>query len=1246
MNSRLAIFCDKLLEAGWLAALVVAPLYFNVYSSRVFEPDKAALVRSLALVMLAAWVVRQFENGLPDAASLRAALRRQPLYLPTLAVASVYMLATLLSLVPGVSLWGSYQRMQGAYTTLSYIVIFFVTTTTLRTRAQFDRAINTLIVTSFPIAFYGLLQHYRLDPLPWGGDTVLRVASNLGNSIFVAAYLIMVAPLTLARLLAPTAAPDGRKGGRVLYLAAGGVLTALWTFDFSIGTSAALALLPLAIILARVTKSDPRGAILRATYTLVLAAQFAAILFTQSRGPFLGLAGGLFVFAILYARVRGARKFVLGAAGVALGGAIFLGVFNLPASPLDPLRQLPYVGRLGQIFETAAGTGRVRELIWQGALQIVSPHAPLWSPTTGDDALNLVRPLVGYGLEAMYVAFNPFYPPELAQLEARNASPDRAHNESFDALVMTGGIGFAASILLFGSVFYFALKWLGLLADARERRWFIALWLAGGLVAALGFGAWRGWHYVGVALPAGMMLGFFVFLVVGAGRTHARAEMDPVRALWLIALISAISAHFIEIHFGIAIVATRLYFWFLAALLAVASLNHVGEPAPAPVIEAKPERAPETTRRRKRVPRPSPPPRQAPENNALAPVLAWTALTTLILLTLTYEFVNNQTGATSALEAVRQSLFFKANGETSGVFLLFALTWLVAGVIGLSGFMANAARAFSVVLFIALTFTAMVWAMLLQERALTQTGDLTNAFAGLLAQYYFGLCLVVAVLAASLFFAAPRVTATLTRFAGSVVIALLGGGLAALTIYSTNFASIAADIYYKSGSNYDSQGAWEQSIDAYRRARELQPAQDFYALFLGRAYLEKARALTDAAQRAAYLKLSEQTLLDAQKLNPLNTDHTANLARLNRLWAGMVNDTSEKNARYQKSSDYYQHATRLSPNTAYLRNEWAQTLYQSGDLEKMRAALEDSLKIDAQFAQTYLLLGEYYRARGDAPAAVEHYLKAITLDPNTLAEFDGTPLPGPIGLLAQPAYAARAIETYRAVTRVYTRSLTSYWALAELSRRAGELEQSRAALEQAVQVAPDDYFAHLQLVNFFSEQGQIDAAVTEMRRVLDLLPPSRNADYPRFQQFYNQLQTLQRAIQTAQKTPNDLAARRTLAAMWKARGQPAFALAEYQAVARLLPNDYDAHKNSALLNLQLLKIDDAERALVTAIALAPVNDKPFWQNVQMALNDYKTKQFGNAAKSAQAALALALDADKPVVQAFVQKLTEQVADSR
>ena len=191
------------------------------------------------------------------------------------------------------------------------------------------------------------------------------------------------------------------------------------------------------------------------------------------------------VFILLYAFVRGARYVVLGIIGLGAAGVVFLLALNIPSSPLEPLRSLPYLGRLGTVFELESGTGRVRELIWQGALELMLPHAPLWSPTTGDDSLNLIRPLIGYGPESMVVAFNPFYQPELAHVESRNASPDRSHNEAWDSLVITGLFGFAAYIFLFMSVFYFGYKWLGVITTPQERNIFIFVWLVGGLTGAV-----------------------------------------------------------------------------------------------------------------------------------------------------------------------------------------------------------------------------------------------------------------------------------------------------------------------------------------------------------------------------------------------------------------------------------------------------------------------------------------------------------------------------------------------------------------------------------------------------------------------------------------------------------------------------------------------------------------------------------------------------------------------------------------
>ena len=53
-----------------------------------------------------------------------------------------------------------------------------------------------------------------------------------------------------------------------------------------------------------------------------------------------------------------------------------------------------------------------------------------------------------------------------------------------------------------------------------------------------------------------------------------------------------------------------------------------------------------------------------------------------------------------------------------------------------------------------------------------------------------------------------------------------------------------------------------------------------------------------------------------------------------------------------------------------------------------------------------------------------------------------------------------------------------------------------------------------------------------------------------------------------------------------------------------------------------------------------------WQNIQVALNAQKTNQFDAALKAGQATLALAPDADKSAVQAYVNALQEKLANSK
>ncbi|MBI3360974.1 MAG: O-antigen ligase family protein [Chloroflexi bacterium] len=511
MPTKLSRFCDGVMEAGWLSAVIVVPLFFDIYSSRVFEPDKLAFLRTIALVVVAAWLVKIIEEGgprfdhvtLPPTSDLRplTSILRLPLIAPVFALLVSLLLSTVLSVTPRVSFFGSYQRLQGTYTTLAYLVLFGSILANMRRRAQFDRLITAVILTGLPVSLYGMLQRFQLDPLPWGGDTVTRVSSTLGNPILLGAYLIMVLPITIGRVVESFGAIMREAEGLVYHL-------------------------------------------IRATlYVFIASADLIALWLTGSRGPWLGFLAGSFFLLILLSSHWRLRWLTIGTIALAAVLGVSLIVLNIPNGPLEPLRASPSLGRLGHVFETDKETGRVRVLIWQGASELVRPHAPLEYPDGHQDAFNFLRPLVGYGPESMYVAFNRFYPPELGQIERRNATPDRSHNETWDALVTTGVLGLLVYLALFASILYYGVKWLGLIQSARQRNLFIGLYAGGGLAGAIALVAWQGLPFFGVGLPFGIMLGLIAYLTllaIFAPPASVGTRLAPWRAIALSTLIAAL----------------------------------------------------------------------------------------------------------------------------------------------------------------------------------------------------------------------------------------------------------------------------------------------------------------------------------------------------------------------------------------------------------------------------------------------------------------------------------------------------------------------------------------------------------------------------------------------------------------------------------------------------------------------------------------------------------------------------------
>lgn len=509
--TRLGIITDKFIEACWLAALVLSPAYMDIYTHRMFEPDKACIVRSLALLMIVFYIIKVFESKAtnkilpatnPKSSSFknvtlleeRTSSRflhffSKSIFFPFSLFVIAYIVSVIFSAVPYNSLWGGFDRLQGLYTNASFWVIFILAAINIRSKAQIDRIISTIIFTSVPIVAYCFIQRLKLDPVPWQQmDSSIRVSATMGNPIFLAAYLIIVIPLTISRFVRSF---NEKKGVAYIF------------------------------------------------YGLTVILQIVTVFLSQSRGPIMGMFTSIFLFTLIYGWVYHKRIILITVISVFIIGAIFLSLFNLPhvvkfQSPPDTvglgikqtgksdeelaqssfgkmellwhktfgkLLNVPYLRQLGRLLETDPhSSGRTRIVLWNGVWKLIN------------DKDEPYRFYIGYGPESLSTVYYKNYTMELAKLEGVNVHADRAHNEYLNIWVMHGLFGLVAYLFLLGSIMYMALR---TVKPNNEN---------------------------GQVDNAG---NYFTLIMIG--------------------LITAIIAHLVEIFVGIAIVSTYTHFWIITA---------------------------------------------------------------------------------------------------------------------------------------------------------------------------------------------------------------------------------------------------------------------------------------------------------------------------------------------------------------------------------------------------------------------------------------------------------------------------------------------------------------------------------------------------------------------------------------------------------------------------------------------------------------------------------------------------------
>jgi O-antigen ligase/Tfp pilus assembly protein PilF len=487
-------------------------------------------------------------------------LRQRPTRWVILAVwffLAITLLSTVLSGSVTVSLWGEIpgQDSYPAYTIVAYVLLFGVISTHLKTKPQLWRLLGAIVAAGVLVSGYGVLQHYGHDFLnltesTGGGRT--RVTSTMGNAVFSASAMSM--PISITLLMAALTLREPIKGPgklrstiglRILTLAVMGLWVLVLTvqllgiiFTFSrgpwVGTILALGgFLGLVGVFVGWRALSQTALVLALATALTLATvEWPGVIALSALAGFLGL---MTVFTI-WGTARAAP--VLGVAVVAAAAVVLAALWFTSGAGSDPSSptagsgdsvvsavESRFTSVRGEVIGGVLG-GRVTH--WKDSWQLIQ-HRPWFA--FDDLSLPWLRPLIGYGPDLFRYTYLLVTPPMADSLLL--IEPDHAHNYFIHQTVEQGILGLIGALGLF-----------------------LAPFLAGGV------------------------------LLLRKGQVGA-----PAHKLVLIGLLAILAGRFVEQMVGVARVSDLTIFWvILAALCALPAAMQEPVPVANPAFQPKPRR--------------------------------------------------------------------------------------------------------------------------------------------------------------------------------------------------------------------------------------------------------------------------------------------------------------------------------------------------------------------------------------------------------------------------------------------------------------------------------------------------------------------------------------------------------------------------------------------------------------------------------------------------------------------------------
>lgn len=487
-KKRIELICNKTIEWAFFALLFLVPLYFDTSVRGVFDVPKVCIMRWCSLIIIGAWLIRMI-------------LIQQWRFVRTKLDWSVWfflvisILATIFAFDPYVSLIGAYKRHEGLTTTISYILIFFVSTNFLTDRKMISRALYVAILSGIVGSLYTVIQTMGLDPISWEGNVTSsgRAVGTFGNPIFLGSYMATIIPIALGIFFG-----YGKQNIKDAFKKKIKKKEVNLTLKENEWIDWAL-VIGIILMYAALFFAASRGPLLGfmiglitlffSTYRIIgigLIPIYAILILVPGGGIFLACIAGIisiFVIFMLLKRIETEKRIKIGLILSAFfiitlwtgfkassvggrvintieGGVTGKAAERLPAElggkidkdeDIEPLSPAKKLNRLETIL---AGLFGNRYWIWKTTCLIAYKY-----PQNGNNYGPLTFPycglILGTGLDTLKWVYPLYEPPGMEKLEGSNVDYDRAHNETFDTLAAKGLVGVFSYLWLLAAFAFF-----------------------------------------------------------------------------------------------------------------------------------------------------------------------------------------------------------------------------------------------------------------------------------------------------------------------------------------------------------------------------------------------------------------------------------------------------------------------------------------------------------------------------------------------------------------------------------------------------------------------------------------------------------------------------------------------------------------------------------------------------------------------------------------------------------------------